>query len=63
MITYGDPFNYVKVGGQRYSIISFMNLVMSGGLIRSPIKTGLICGYWEGIDTYSETLFFQRVDR
>lgn len=61
MITYGDPFNYVKVAGQDYSANLFHEFGHEWWANKVTNKDWAHMWIQEGIDTYSEALFFREL--
>ncbi len=61
MITYGDPFNYIKVGGQDYSANLFHEFGHEWWANKVTNKDWAHMWIQEGIDTYSEALFFREI--
>ena len=61
MITYGDPFNYVNVAGQDYSANLFHEFGHEWWANKVTNKDWAHMWIQEGIDTYSEALFFREL--
>ncbi|MGZ5246426.1 MAG: M1 family metallopeptidase, partial [Flavitalea sp.] len=61
MITYGDPFNYKKVGGQDYSANLFHEFAHEWFANKVTNKDWAHMWIQEGITTYSEALWFREI--
>ncbi len=61
MITYGDPFNYIKVGGQDYSPNLYHEFAHEWFANKVTNKDWAHMWIQEGITTYAETLAFREL--